>query len=119
MLNIRSHGTTSPQAFLSSVSNCLEAYDIIIDLISSSQQMLSLAICAPEPQSLSRAKERLEELGDVSLVDNMAIVSVNGHRMRNMVGIGAEVFSALAGAKVNIYLISQGASEINISYVLM
>lgn len=47
----------------------------------------------------------------------MSIVSVTGYKMRKMVGIGAEIFSSLANSKVNIYLISQGASEINISYV--
>ena len=30
----------------------------------------------------------------------------------------AEIFSALASAKINIYLISQGSNEINISWVL-
>jgi aspartate kinase len=35
--------------------------------------------------------------------------------MRNMVGVAAEIFNALATAKVNVHLISQGASEINIS----
>jgi aspartate kinase len=80
--------------------------------------MLSLALYAPDLNALSRATRTLEQLGDVSHMDNMSIVSIIGHRMRNVVGIGAEIFSALANARVNIYLISQGASEINISYVL-
>lgn len=117
VLNVRSHGTSSPQRFLSCVSTCLEAHGLVIDLISSSQHMLSLATCAPEPHALDNAVEKLGMIGDISLLHKMSIVSVIGHRMRNMVGIGAEIFSALANAKVNIYLISQGASEINISYV--
>jgi aspartate kinase len=77
--------------------------------------MLSLAIYAPNTQSLFEAKRTLSELGTVSVMSKMSIVSVIGHRMRNVVGISAEIFSALASAKVNIYLISQGASEINVS----
>lgn len=115
VLNIRSHGTTSPQAFLCLVSNTLEQHDIVVDLISSSQQMLSLAVCAQKQKKLNRAIEKLESIGQVSVLENMSIVSVIGHKMRNMVGVGAEIFSALATARVNIYLISQGASEINIS----
>ncbi|KAH8723717.1 aspartate kinase [Phaeosphaeriaceae sp. PMI808] len=118
VLNIRSHSTTSPTTFLNHVSNCLSTHNIKIDLISSSQQMLSLAICAPEPHAFRQAKLDLEEMGQVSLLDSMSIVSVIGHRMRNVVGIGAEIFSSLASARVNIYLISQGASEINISFVI-
>ncbi|CAO2654514.1 Nn.00g112470.m01.CDS01 [Neocucurbitaria sp. VM-36] len=118
VLNVRSYGTSSLQRFLSCVSTCLEAHGLAIDLISSSQHMLSLAICAPEPHTLDDAVEKLEKVGDISLLQKMSIVSVIGHRMRNMVGIGAEIFSALANAKVNIYLISQGAGEINISFVI-
>lgn len=77
--------------------------------------MLSLALHAPEARSLDHATQTLQELGAVSAMNDMSIVSVIGHRMRNVVGIGAEIFAALASAKVNVDLISRGASEINIS----
>lgn len=38
--------------------------------------------------------------------------------MRNMVGIAGRMFSTLAQGDVNIEMISQGASEINISCVI-
>lgn len=115
ILNIRSHGTTSRQTFLSRVSACIETNDLTIDLINSSQQTLSVVLHAPNRLFLEHCVSDLQELGVVTLMDNLAIISVIGHKMRNVVGIGAEIFSALAGAKINIYLISQGASEINIS----
>jgi aspartate kinase len=115
ILNIRSHGTTSPQAFLSRASQCLEMNRLVIDLISSSQQMLSLALYDPDTRMLEHTTRDLSEIGAVTLMTDMCIMSVIGHRMRNVVGIGAEIFGALASARVNIYLISQGASEINIS----
>lgn len=51
----------------------------------------------------------------VETLQNMSIVSVIGHKMRNMVGIAGQIFSELAKGGINIYLIGQGASEINIS----
>lgn len=78
--------------------------------------MLSLAICALRPRTLHDVTNSLAELGIASSMANMSIVSVIGHRMRNVVGISAEILSSLASAGVNIYLMSQGASEINISY---
>lgn len=48
----------------------------------------------------------------------MAILSLVGHQMRNMVGIAGRMFSTLAEGEINIDMISQGASEINISCVL-
>jgi hypothetical protein len=48
----------------------------------------------------------------------MAILSLVGKQMKNMVGIAGKMFTTLAEADVNIEMISQGASEINISCVI-
>lgn len=48
----------------------------------------------------------------------MAIVSLVGAHMCHKVGFAAQFFAALADANVNIEMISQGASEINISCVI-
>jgi hypothetical protein len=73
-----------------------------------------------------------EDFFQVTITRNMAIVSVVGRKMRNMVGVAGslsyfydmelflrrvtgEIFSTLAGERINVEMISQGASEINIS----
>jgi aspartate kinase len=48
----------------------------------------------------------------------MAILSMVGKQMRNMVGIAGRMFMTLAQGNVNIEMISQGANEINISCVI-
>src|SRR6185369_1776510 len=48
----------------------------------------------------------------------MAILSLVGKQMKNMVGIAGKMFTTLASSNVNIEMISQGASEINISCVI-
>lgn len=108
-----------PQLFLHKISGILKKQQIIIDLISSNQQMLSIALCTTEQFKFDQAIGYLLDIGFVSIIEHMSIVSVIGHNMGNMVGVGAEVFSALASAKVNIYLISQGTSENSIAYVLL
>ena len=45
----------------------------------------------------------------------MAILSLVGKQMQNLVGIAGRMFTTLASGDVNIEMISQGASEINIS----
>lgn len=49
---------------------------------------------------------------------DQAILSLVGKEMRNMVGVSAKMFSSLAKQNINIEMISQGASEINISCVI-
>ena len=45
---------------------------------------------------------------------DMAMLAVVGQGMVHRVGIAAQVFAALAGASVNIRMINQGSSELNI-----
>jgi aspartate kinase len=47
----------------------------------------------------------------------MCILSLVG-KLQNMVGIAGRMFTTLAQGDVNIYMISQGSSEINISCVI-
>jgi aspartate kinase len=58
------------------------------------------------------------EIHQVSVHHDMAILSLVGKQMRNMVGIAGRMLTTLAQGNVNIEMISQGASEINISCVI-
>ena len=49
---------------------------------------------------------------------DMAILSLVGRSMRNMIGISRRMFTTLGQGNVNIEMISQGANEINISCVI-
>jgi aspartate kinase len=91
----------------------LNSLSVVVDLITSSETSVSLALGNVENRVC--LVEGLEKCGKVEVLNDMAIVSVIGHRMRNMVGIAGQLFSTLASGGVNIYLIAQGASEINIS----
>lgn len=49
---------------------------------------------------------------------DMAILSLVGRHMRQMVGIAGRMFTTLGQGNINIEMISQGANEINISCVI-
>jgi len=48
----------------------------------------------------------------------MAILSVVGRRLKNQVGFAGKLFTTLAENNINIHMISQGRSEINVSCVI-
>jgi aspartate kinase len=60
----------------------------------------------------------LENIADVTCEDKQAIVCLVGEDIHGRTGIAASVFSTVADAGVNVRMISQGASEINISFVI-
>lgn len=50
----------------------------------------------------------------IELESDLALIAVVGRGMKNNSGIAANIFSALAKAKINIKMIDQGSSELNI-----
>jgi len=123
LVNVTSNGRLPPQAFLGQSIDILGRHQLALDLTSSSHRSLSLALSsktgvADLAEAVSEALADLDEFGTTAVMPKMSIISVVGHKMKNMVGVAAEIFSALASARINIYLISQGASEINISFVV-
>ena len=58
--------------------------------------------------------KRLLEPDSVTIVPDLALLAVVGEGMTHTVGIAAKVFVALRDARVNVRVINQGASELNI-----
>jgi len=54
----------------------------------------------------------------VTLHKNVALLNISGAGMIGTLGVAARAFSALAKAGINIVMISQGSSEVNISMII-
>jgi len=57
---------------------------------------------------------RILEPDRVELIRGMALIATVGHGMSRRVGIAARLFDALASTGINVRIIDQGSSEINI-----
>ncbi|MDH5681529.1 MAG: aspartate kinase [Spirochaetota bacterium] len=116
VLNICSNRMLMAYGFMAKVFRVFESYGVIIDLISTSEVNISLTV-----EGCDRLNELLEELahlGEVSHFPDRAIISMVGQRMRMTIGLSGKMFSCLSEQGINIEMISQGASEINISCVV-
>ncbi|KAK2010002.1 aspartate kinase [Colletotrichum eremochloae] len=120
LVNVAANRNIKSQGFLVGVFERLEEARIQTDLVTTSERNVSLAFQRVEDRSCryQRLRAELEKFGKVTITENMSIVTVVGHKMRNMVGISAEIMAALASAKINIFMVSQGASEINVSLIV-
>ncbi|KAL7625667.1 hypothetical protein AAE478_004888 [Parahypoxylon ruwenzoriense] len=120
VINVHSNKRSISHGFFAKVFSILNNHRISVDLISTSEVHVSMAIhsTSPSVHHFERAKAELEECGDVSILLDMAILSLVGAEMKNMIGIAGRMFSTLGEHNVNIEMISQGASEINISCVI-
>lgn len=119
VLNVKSNRKSVSHGFLAGIFGTLDRFGVVVDLISTSEVHVSMAT----EDNLSRTTmERLvgelKKSGTVSVHREMAILSLVGQQMRNLVGISGRMFTSLGQGNVNIEMISQGASEINISCVI-
>ena len=65
-------------------------------------------------QAVVSAIHRLAKPDSVELESNIALIAVVGRGMRSTRGTSGRIFSALAHANVNVKMIDQGSSELNI-----
>ncbi|PRT55786.1 Aspartokinase [Wickerhamiella sorbophila] len=119
VLNIHSNKTRKSHGFLAHVFGVLDKWKLVVDLISTSEVHVSMAIHAAVPDvPLADALVELRKFGSVDVTRKLCIVSLVGTQMKQLVGIAGKMFTTLAEAGVNLEMISQGASEINISCVV-
>lgn len=60
-----------------------------------------------QDEDLHGAITELGELGTIDIVPDMAIVSLVGRQLKNMVGISGKFFSVLGMNNINIEMVSQ------------
>ncbi|HSM85102.1 MAG TPA: lysine-sensitive aspartokinase 3, partial [Candidatus Limnocylindrales bacterium] len=100
--------------FLKSIFEVFANHRCPVDMVSTSE--VSVSVTVDSNESIAAIAADLGRLADVKYEGRKAIVCLVGENIRNTPGIAARVFTAIAD--VNIQMISQGASEINISFVI-
>jgi aspartate kinase len=100
--------------FLKAIFEAFDRHRIPVDVVSTSEVSISLTVDSNE--SIPALAADLAKLADVKYEGRKAIVCVVGENLRNTPGIAAKIFTEVQD--VNIRMISQGASEINITFVV-
>jgi len=73
---------------------------------------LDKAVSALEMELLGKIIKKLE------VTTNVAIIALIGSGMRGTVGVASRVFGAIEKNKVNVSMITQGSSELNLAFVV-
>ena len=100
--------------FLRALFEVFERHRTVVDVVATSEVSVSLSL--DDDSALPVIVQELEQLGTVRVETNCAIVCVVGEGLRGTPGIAARVFSAISD--INVTLISQGASSINVTFAV-
>ena len=114
VINIRAPRMLGTYGFLRALFEIFERHETVVDVLASGEVSVSLTI-----EDRSRLPSLLRDLGDLGEVwieEKRAIIAIVGIGLRNTPGLAARVFNAVWPA--NVEVISQGASSINMTFVV-
>ena len=100
--------------FLAKVFEVFARHRCAVDVVSTSEVSVSLTVDSNE--AIPQIAADLEDLGQVKYSGRQAIVCMVGEGIRERSGVAAQVFDAVRD--INVRMISQGASEINLTFVI-
>jgi aspartate kinase len=100
--------------FLKNIFEVFDRHRVPVDVVSTSEVSVSLTVDSTD--AIPALAADLAKLADVKYEGRKAIVCLVGENLRETPGIAARVFGVLHD--VNIRMISQGASEINLTFVI-
>ncbi|KAI9839033.1 MAG: Aspartokinase [Sclerophora amabilis] len=127
VINVHSNKRSLSHGFFAKIFSTLHKWRLSVDLISTSEVHVSMALHSESAflsgwgddalelldKDLGGAIMELQDYGTVDIIPNMAILSLVGRQMRNMIGIAGRMFSTLGENNVNIEMISQGKRSLD------
>jgi aspartate kinase len=116
MLNVRSLRMLMAYGFLRRIFEVFDQYRTPVDMVSTSEVSVSLTI--DQTHFLDEITADLSRIAEVTVSSGQAVVCLVGGSIRETPGVPARVFTALSGAGVNVRMISQGASRVNIGLLV-
>jgi aspartate kinase len=105
---LMSHG------YMKEIFTVFDKHHCAVDMVSTSEVSVSLTVDSND--NLPAIAADLSKLADVKYEGRKALVCMVGEDIRGQSGIAAQVFNAVR--HINVRMISQGASEINMSFMI-
>ncbi len=100
--------------YLKAIFDIFDKHKCAVDMVSTSEVSVSLTVDSNE--ALPAIAADLSKLADVKYEGRKALVCLVGEDIRGHSGIAARLFHAIR--HINVRMISQGASEINMSFMI-
>jgi aspartate kinase len=114
VVNIKSTRMLGAHGFLRSIFQVFDECQTAVDMVTTSEVSVSLTI--DNASTLDAIRTKLEEFSEVTIERDQALVALVGDRLGSTPGVADRVFRAIA--EVNVRMISQGASQLNLSLVI-
>ncbi|MGB7762044.1 MAG: lysine-sensitive aspartokinase 3 [Bryobacteraceae bacterium] len=114
VVNIHSTRMLMAHGFLRRIFEVFDRFETPVDMVATSEVSVSLTI--DNPARLDEVLAELRQFAEAGTERDQVIVCLVGENIRYTPGVARRVFNALEG--INVRMISQGGSLLNISFVV-
>jgi len=116
LIHIESTRMLGAYGFLARIFYLFDKYGKSVDVVSTSEVSVSLTV--DNGEGTEKILRELKEFAYVSISKNKSIICVVGDGMKDVLGMPGRIFTALSNGNVHVEMISMGASEINITFIV-
>jgi aspartate kinase len=100
--------------FLRALFEIFDRHHTSVDMVATSEVSVSLTL--DDTSSLNAILDELKQLGDVEVSSKTALICLVGNNLKYTPGVASRVFGSIAD--INILMVSNGASNINLSFLV-
>jgi aspartate kinase len=100
--------------FLRALFDVFDQHGTAVDVVATSEVSVSLTL--DNTWALPAILEDLKPLGDVTVMDQVALICIVGNNLKYTAGIAHRAFASVKD--INVLMISHGASNINLSFIV-
>jgi aspartate kinase len=116
LINIISTRMLMMHGFLAKVFEIFARFERSVDVLATSEVSLSLTV--DSDGQIDGLLEELRKIADVEVSQDKAIFCVVGETLKKSKGVVPRIFSTLEDHDISVSMISLGASEINVTFVV-
>ena len=116
LINISSSRMLGARGFLSKLFLVFEKNDTSVDALATSEVSVSMTV--DNASKIKEIENDLKDYGKIETKKNKVLICVVGEVLSQIPGWAGKVFGVMADEKINVEMISQGASKINITFVV-
>ncbi|MDP6600503.1 MAG: aspartate kinase [Candidatus Woesearchaeota archaeon] len=116
LIHVDSKRMLGAYGFLARLFDVFYKYKKSVDVISTSEVSVSMTL--DNEKNLDDIVLDLKGIANVGVLKNKAVICIVGEGMRSVPGVLGKTFSTIDRNDINVEMVSQGASGINITFVV-
>lgn len=114
IVNVTSDRMLMAYGFLARLFDVFANRETPVDMVATSE--VSVSVTLDDTRNLERVIADLQELGEVSVERDQALICLVGEKLKFTPGVASRIFSSIE--QINVSMISHGASAINVSFIV-